>query len=459
MVKVSFCGISGSGMSALAQVLKAKGYDVCGSDRSFDQGKDCVNKEALESVGIKIFPQDGSAVDEQTNCLYVSTAVEESIPDVKKAISLSVPIKQRSDLLAEIFNESPLGIAVGGTSGKTTVTAMIGYILNSLCRQPVVINGGLFKNYIDMPGIPNVILNKGDICVVEADESDGSIEKYYPYIAVVNNITMDHKPINELQNLFSDFVSRAKCGAVISLDCPNSDVLLGNAKRTVTFSITKPEADIYVQSILPLPDGIEYTLDGRTFSLKLPGNFNAGNAAAAIAACSLLGIDKYEAAKALETFLGTKRRLDVIGSQNGITIIDDFAHNPDKVRASMSALRDYPGRLLVMFQPHGFSPMRMMGREIMESFANAMLREDVLFMPEIYYAGGSVKKDISSRDLIEYAQLLGVNAEFYQTREEIKARLAALAVPGDRIVVMGARDNSLPVFCAEIMGEIVKKCY
>ena len=451
-MKVSFCGISGSGMSALAQVLASKGYKVSGSDRSFDQGKDLANKKALESIGIKIFKQDGSAINKDTDCLYVSTAVEESIPDVKKALDLGIPVKKRSDLLAEIFNASKKGIAVGGTSGKTTLTAMIGYVLDVLEQKPLVINGGLLKNYMGRKGIANVILNDGDICVAEADESDGSIEKYRPYIAIVNNITLDHKSIDELRKLFDDFIKRAKFG-IVNADCANSAVLLDN-KNVKTFSIKNPKADIFLDNITPLKDGLSYTLNGRQFSLKLIGAFNAANAAAAILTCSMFGIDPFDAAKALENFEGTKRRLDVIGIKNNITVIDDFAHNPDKIKASVSALRDYEGRLIVMFQPHGFSPMRLMGRQIIESFKAYFTKDDILLMPEIFYAGGSVKKDISSKDLIDYALSLGVNAHFFDTRDEAKKYILKEAKPFDRIVIMGARDNTLTDFCKTLLEEL-----
>ncbi len=452
MKKVCFCGISGSGMSALAQVLKARGYEVCGSDRSFDQGKDKKNKKALESIGIKIFKQDGSAIDKNTDFLYVSTAVEDTIEDVKKAIELNVKIKKRSDLLAEIFSSYKYGIAVGGTSGKTTLTAMIGFILDQLKQKPTVINGGLLKNYQKQKGIQNVILNNGNICVIEADESDGSIEKYNPYIAVVNNITIDHKPIDELKKLFSDFIDRSHF-AVVNLDCENSKELIKN-KKVKTFSIKNPKADIFFSKIKPLKNGVSYEFMKKRFKLKLIGAFNVSNAAAAVLATSMLGIDPIKAAEVLQKFSGTKRRLDVIGTKKGISVIDDFAHNPDKVRASVSALRDYKGRLLIMFQPHGFSPMRMMGKEIIESFASLMNKNDMLFMPEIFYAGGSVKKDISSIDLINYGKSLGLKAFFYQSRDEIKNQIVKLSKKGDRIVIMGARDNSLTDFCKSILKEI-----
>lgn len=454
MKKVSFCGISGSGMSALAQILKFRGYEVRGSDRSFDQGKDTENKLALENIGIKIFPQNGSAITSDLDCLYISSAVEEKIPDVKKALSLNIPIQKRSDLLAQIFNATPLSIAVGGTSGKTTTTAMIGYILNVLGQKPTVINGGLFKNDTKQKGIPNVLLGSHELCVAEADESDGSIEKYLPAIAVITNIGQDHKSLDELQKLFTEFALKASMGVVANADCALSAPLLKLEAPLKTFSIRNPGADIYLSKIKPLPNGLSYVLNGQEFKLQLPGVFNAANAAAAFAACAFMGILPEESAKALEGFLGTKRRLDIVGTKKGITIIDDFAHNPDKVRASISALRNYEGRLLVMFQAHGFSPMRMMGREIMQSFAKTLQKSDKLFMPEIFYVGGTVTRDISSKDLIDYASSLGVDARFYQTRDEIKEQLTALAQEGDRIVIMGARDNTLPLFCKEILENL-----
>ncbi len=454
MTKKSFCGISGSGMSALAQVLLHLGYEVQGSDRSFDQGKDQENKKALENLGIKIYPQDGSAITSDVETLYVSTAVEDSISDVKAALEKNIPIKKRSDLLAEIFHNYPKNIAVGGTSGKTTVTAMIGFILDKLGLNPCVINGGLMLNYADRPGIPNIIYNPGETCVIEADESDGSIEKYHPFVAVINNISIDHKTIPELQKLFSDFANRARGGVVVNADCQVcADIKSANV-RTVKFSLTDKSADFYASDIKALPHGTQYRFCDQTFTLKLIGNFNVANALSAIAACSFLGVDKLQAAKALEEFLGTHRRLEVIGTHNDIMVIDDFAHNPDKVKASVSALKNYPGRLIFMFQPHGFSPMRMMGKQIIDEFCTQMSDEDILLMPEIYFAGGTVTRDISSLDLIKHAQNQGKQAHYFATRDEAKQFILSHARPHDRIVIMGARDNSLPDFCKTILEEL-----
>lgn len=443
MKKVGFCAVSGSGMSALAQVLSFKGVEVFGSDRSFDQGKDEKNKKALTSLGIKIYPQDGSMFENEIETLYASTAVEDTIPDVKRAKELNVPIKKRSDLLAEIFSQYNYNIAVGGTSGKSTVTAMIGYILDKANKKPLVINGAILKNYEDRKGIPNVILNDGEYCVIEADESDGSIEKYNPYISVINNITLDHKSIDELKVLFSDFAKRAKKGVVYNKDCANSKVLEDLKINALSFSIKDKTADFYAYDITPLADGTQYEFMGKKYKLALIGAFNVANAMCAAATCSMLGISPDESCTILQSFLGAKRRLEVLGQKSNITVIDDFAHNPDKVLASMSALKSYEGRLLVMFQPHGFAPMRLMGKEIVESFASQMSDDDVLLIPEIFFSGGTVTRDISSKDLVNYAKSFGKKAIFFETRDELSKELLKLAKSGDRIVLMGARDNSI----------------
>ena len=454
MAKTGFCAISGSGMSALAQVLKFKGHEVYGTDRSFDQNRDQKNKAALQELGIKIYPQDGSMLDEKLDILYASTAVESNIPDIIHAKELNTTIKHRSDLLAETFAAYPYGIAVGGTSGKSTVTAMIGYILDKANYKPLVINGALLKNYEKNKGIPNVILNNGEYCVIEADESDGSIEKYNPYISVINNISLDHKALDELKQIFTNFANHSTYGVIINKDCPNSQNLTIKNKKVLTFGINDSSADFHAKNIKAVPDGTLYTFNGKEYHLNLIGKFNVANAMCAVSCCSLLGISSDLSCTILETFLGTKRRLEVLGTASQITVIDDFAHNPDKVNASMSALKSYKGRLLVMFQPHGFSPMRLMGREIMDSFCRHMDKEDILLVPEIFFAGGTVKRDISSQDLVNHAKEKGANALFYNSRNELKEELLKIARPNDRIVLMGARDNSITKMGFEILERL-----
>lgn len=453
MAKISFCGISGSGMSSLAQILKLSGNQIQGSDRNFDLNRDSENKKALEDLGIKMYPQNGSGITSDLDFVCASTAVEDTIPDIKAAKEKNVPIKTRPQLLSEVFHSYKYGVAVGGTSGKTTTAAMVGYILDKAGKKPCLINGGLLRDYEDRTGIPNIIYNNGDICVVEADESNGSIDLYNPYVSVINNISHDHKSIEELVTLFQNLSSRTKQAIVVNDDYETCRQLAH--KNKIIFSIKNPRADFYAGEIYPLPHGTEYSLDGRKFSLKLIGQFNVANALAAIAACSVFGVDKFAAAEILQNFSGTKRRLEVIGQKNNITIIDDFAHNPDKITASVSALRQYKGRLLIMFQPHGFGPMRSMGKEIIESFVNNMHQDDILIMPEIFFVGGTVTKDISSADLIDYAHKLGkTNAYFVENKANAADFLVKEAKSGDRIIIMGARDNSLTNLCKQILERL-----
>ena len=454
MVKVSFCGISGSGMSSLAQILKLSGYEVRGSDRNFDLGRDLATKKAMENMGISIFPQDGSGICEDLQWLCASTAVEDTIPDIKAAKAKNIPIITRPRLLSEIFNSYKYGIAVGGTSGKTTTTAMIGYILDKADKKPCVINGGLLRDYEKISAIPNIIFNHGDICVVEADESNGSIDLYNPYIALITNISADHKTLDELKDMFQNFANRASRSIIINDDYDLCRQLT-HSKPCLTFSTKNKDADFYATDIKPLPNGTQYDFNGTTYTLNLIGEFNVANALAAIAVCSEIGVDTHKAATILQDFHGTKRRLEVIGSKNSITVIDDFAHNPDKVKSSVRALRQYNGRLIIMFQPHGFGPMRSLGKEIMAEFVNNMNPDDILIMPEIFFVGGTVTKDISSADLIDYAQTLGkTNAYFVADKDAAMAKILQEAKSGDRIVIMGARDNTLTDLCHLILENL-----
>ena len=453
MKKVSFCGISGSGMSSLAQVLHFSGYEVCGSDRNFDLGRDSENKKALENLGIKIFPQDGSAVSADLDFLCASTAVEDTIPDIKAAKEKNVKIVTRPELLAQIFHSRKHGVAIGGTSGKTTTTAMVGYILDKAGKNPCVINGGLLCDYEGRQGIPNIIYNNGDICVVEADESNGSIDLYNPYVALITNISRDHKTLDELKILFQNFADRTQKAVIVNDDYEICSQI--KHKNLIRFSLKNPQADFYARNITPLAGGTQYEFCGKTFSLKLIGEFNVANALAAMATCEQLGVEPFEAATILQNFSGTKRRLEVLGQKNNITVIDDFAHNPDKVSASVGALRKYAGRLIVMFQPHGFGPMRQVGKEIMENFAKGLNEDDILIMPEIFFVGGTVTKDISSADLIAHAKKCGLkNAWFVDDKKAALEKILQLTKSGDRIVIMGARDNSLTDLGKSILEKI-----
>ena len=450
MKKIAFCGAAGNGISPLEQIMIKKGYEVYGSDRSFDEGKDNDRRQALESVGLKIIPQDGSGITPDMECVYASAALDESNPDIKAARRYNIPVKSRSDLLEEIFHTYPKGIAVGGTAGKTTTTAMIGYVLDVLGQKPTMINGGMLCNYSQNPGLQNYLYNDGETCVIEADESDGSIKKYHPYIGLVNNISHDHTSIEKLVEYFSVFASHVTHALVVNYDCLRARELNSPAKK-FTYSIGNDNADLTAKDVKAIENGIEYKLDGQTFHLNLIGKFNVSNALAAISACMMLGLDKFAAAHALEGFSGVKVRLEKIGSHNGVTVYNDFAHNPSKIEASLQALKDHPGRIIAMYQPHTpFSAVNT-GDEVADAVAKVLAPEDIMIMQEIYEL---TEKDvgITSANIINRIKENGhKNALFLPHKDDTREFIKENVRPGDRIVIMGAHDNSLADFSRELL--------
>jgi UDP-N-acetylmuramate--alanine ligase len=456
-----FCGIGGSGMLPLALILKAKGAVVSGSDRSRDQGRTPEKFAFLERQGIALFPQDGSGIASPETTVVASAAVEDSVADIAAAKRLGARLMVRAELLAELFNAAPKSIGVAGTSGKSTVTAMTGWVLADTGRDPTIVNGAVMTNFADDGGpFASARVGAGDLFVAEVDESDGSIARYDAHVAVVNNVALDHKTMDELRALFTGFVARAR-HAVLNLDNAETAALIATlpAAQTVTYSLKKKGADLLATDVAPAPDGISFTVhtrDGETaaVTLAVPGRHNVSNALAALAAARVVGVPLKDAAAALGRFKGVRRRLETVGTAGGVTVIDDFAHNPDKIAATLSTLHDFPGRLLLVFQPQGYGPLRLLRTEFIATFAKELARDDVLVMPEPVYFGGTTDKSVSSIDIVTGVTARGRHAESFVTREECGARLLALAKPGDRIVVMGARDDTLTEFARGLLERL-----
>jgi UDP-N-acetylmuramate--alanine ligase len=456
-----FCGVGGSGMLPLALILLAKGHAVSGSDRALDQGRTPEKFEFLRRQGIRLFPQDGSGVTSPDLIVVISTAVEESIPDVKAARALGAQLMTRAELLAQLFNAAPVSIGVAGTSGKTTTTGMIGWILHQAGRKPTIMNGGVMKNFItkDMP-FASAVVGGGDVFVSEVDESDGSIAHYTPHIAVLNNISLDHKSLAELRVLFRDFVTKADI-AVLNLDDKETTAIGAKvpASKAISYSLSNKTARLFGGNLTATPEGISFEVregNGAAVPVKLmvPGRHNVANALAALGAALAAGVKLKEAAHALQSFSGIKRRLEISGAAKGVTVIDDFAHNPDKIAATLATLHAFPGRLLVMFQPHGFGPLRKMKDAFIECFADNLHDDDVLIMPEPVYFGGTTDRGVGSEDIVQGVQARGRTAYAFATRAACGGKLIELARPGDRIVVMGARDDTLSQFAAELLTRL-----
>jgi len=453
------CGIGGSGMLPLALILRGRGAEVSGSDRARDQGRTPEKFDFLRQQGIRLYPQDGSGVTDPKTAVVASAAVEDTIPDIAKAKSVGAAIMLRAQLLAELFNASAQSIGVAGTSGKSTTTGMIGWILYALGRDPTVMNGAVMKNFATPDrAFTSALVGKSDIFVSEVDESDGSIARYTPHVAVVNNISLDHKSMDELRRLFADFTGKAKT-TVLNLDNDETAALAERRKdRCITYSLEDGRADLLAQDIAPQPDGIAFTVvaSGARYParLQVPGRHNVSNALAALAAVKAIGIDIGEAVEALAKFGGVRRRLETVGTAKGVTVIDDFAHNPDKITATLATLHDFPGRLLIMFQPQGFGPLRLMKNEFIRCFADHLAKEDVLTMPEPVYYGGTTDRSVSSDAIIAGVVAAGREAYAFADRGQCGDKLVAMARPGDRIVVMGARDDTLSGFAAELLNAV-----
>ena len=459
-----FCGIGGSGMLPLALILKGQGAQVAGSDRSRDQGRTPEKFAWLESLGFTLFPQDGSGITSADQVLVASAAVEDTVPEMVRARELGCARMSRAELLSRLFNAAPARIAIGGTSGKSTVTGMAGWIMVQAGRDPTIMNGAVMKNFVaDDAPFASARVGEGGMFVSEVDESDGSIALYNPTVAVLGNVSLDHKSLEELRELFGNFLSRADVAA-INLDDAETAALAARAQALVTFAIASPAAMIGVApgSVTEGPTSLTATVldrrDGTAHDLvlKVPGRHNLFNALAAIAACNAAGVPVATAVAALGSFSGLARRFDIVGtSARGVTVIDDFGHNPDKVAATLATLKAHPGRVIAFFQPHGYGPLRQMGHELAQTFARLLGPDDLTILCDPVYFGGTVDRSEGSERIVRLIREGGGQAEHIPAREDCAARMAELARPGDRIVVMGARDDTLTVFAKDLLTRLV----
>jgi UDP-N-acetylmuramate--alanine ligase len=451
-----FCGIGGSGMLPLAMIVAGRGASIAGSDRARDQGRSPEKFAYLAAHGADLFPQDGTGISDPDTTVIVSTAVEPTVPDVAAAHRIGARIQTRAQLLAQLFNSADQPIAVAGTSGKSTTTGMLGWILAATGRDPTIMNGAVMKNFAGREApFASAVVGKGEAFVSEVDESDGSIALYRPAIAVLNNIAHDHKSMDELRVLFRDFLGRAAT-AVVNRDNGEAAALMG--ANATTYSLIDTGATFYGYDLQPAQDGIAFSVregsDIARLKLQVPGRHNVANGIAAIAAARAAGVPLSEAATALEGFCGVKRRLERVGTAGGVTVYDDFAHNPDKITATLATLHDFPGRLLLCFQPHGFGPLKLMKNGFIDVFANQLGPDDVLTMPEPVYFGGTVDRSVSSGEIVAGVAAAGRQAFVFATREACGEKLLALARPGDRIVVMGARDDTLSTFAVGLLHQL-----
>jgi UDP-N-acetylmuramate--alanine ligase len=455
-----FCGIGGSGMLPLACIVNATGATVAGSDRSLDAGRLASKFAFLEAQGIALHAQDGSGLAEGMT-LVTSAAVEPTIPDVVRARELGLTHVTRPQLLSQLLNASARSVAVGGTSGKSTVTGMIGWVLHELGTRPTVMNGAVMKNFVsaDKP-FASALVGDPNLFVSEVDESDGSIALYRPTVALLNNVSLDHKEMDELRSLFGGFLAAAD-KAVINLDDEESLGLAGSIAGAIGFGFDQPDATVRGSDLKLSSDGSRFAVEvggeEHRVSLLLAGRHNALNALGAVAAIHALGLDWRAAADALGRFEGLKRRLETVGTGGGVQVVDDFAHNPDKIAATLATLTAHEGRLLVMFQPHGYGPLAKMGEELAATFAGGLRSDDLLVLSDPVYQGGTVDRSRGSEWLASAVNAAGGTAEHIPARPAIAERLLGEARRGDVIAILGARDDTLSEFAAELLRNLTAR--
>ena len=438
-------------MSALAQYLAGIGKNISGSDRFFVTGQPNETKDKLRTQGIQCFLQDGSGIDSQTDLIIASTAVEEANVEIQKARTLNIPVLLRSELLT-LISDTKRTIAVGGTSGKSTTTAILFEILERGGFEPSIISGAGLVRLQKQGKIGNAYVGKGDWLVIEADESDGSIVSYHPEVGLLLNIDKDHKEIDDLVTIFQTFKGHTKKLFVVNASNP----LTAPFSQDRSHDFSSSDADARYQATDFVQDGFEihFKINGTSFSMNAIGKHNMENALAATAVANQLGIDLKTCSDAVKNYEGIYRRNQVLGHKNGIWVIDDYAHNPAKVAAAIRSVQPLADKVVAWFQPHGYGPTRFLRSDFVKEISNSLRPQDEIWMSEIFYAGGTTTKNISAGDLVNDIKACGSNAYFVEDRNDLLKEIRPHITGNSVIILMGARDPSLDEFAKKFFEEL-----
>ncbi|NSX91212.1 UDP-N-acetylmuramate--L-alanine ligase [Agrobacterium tumefaciens] len=440
---VHFIGIGGIGMSGIAEVLHNLGHRVQGSDQA-----DSANVQRLRDKGIEVFV--GHTADNlgDAEVVVVSTAIKKNNPELISAREKHLPIVRRAEMLAELMRFRN-AIAIGGTHGKTTTTSMVATLLEAGNLDPTVINGGIINAYGT-----NARMGEGEWMVVEADESDGTFLKLPADVAVVTNIDPEHLDhygnFDAVRAAFRQFVENVPFYGfgVMCLDHPEVQALVGRIedRKVITYG-ENPQADVRFSNVRI--DGTRSVFDveirrrrtGKIFSFKdlvlpMPGRHNVSNATAAIAVANRLGISEADIKKGLASFGGVKRRFTLTGEANGVQVFDDYGHHPVEIKAVLAAAREAcKGRIIAVHQPHRYSRLS----SLFDDFAHCFNDADTIILAPVYAAGEDPIEGASSEALVSAIKAAGHrDARFLEKREDLASQVAAIANPGDFVVLLGA---------------------
>ncbi|MFO0753437.1 MAG: Mur ligase domain-containing protein [Thermodesulfovibrionales bacterium] len=445
-LKIFFSGIGGSGVSAIACFMADKGHAVAGSDRAFDTNPEHPVRRLLISKNITLVSQDGNGLDSSFDFAVFSTAVEPDQPEIKRARELGVPFKTRPGFLAELV-EKFRTVAVAGTSGKSTTSGMLAFLMERLGMRPNFIGGGRVKQFRTPSNPGNSLSGDSSRLVIEACESDGSLVDYRPRHSIFLNLDIDHHTVEETAGMFGALACATSETVVINADDPR---LAGIPfKNPIPFSLRR-ESSYRPESVVYEPFGAEFSLRGQRFRLSLPGEYNLYNALACIAFLAETGSSLKDLAALLPEFSGIERRFDVHLNDGKRLVLDDYAHNPHKISSFMKAAMKVRESVCYIFQPHGYAPTRMMKAEYIEAFSSHLRPVDHLVLLPIFYAGGTVSRDISSHDLAAGIKASGKSVEVVEERSAVLERLCER----EAYCVLGARDETLADFAREIAAKI-----
>jgi UDP-N-acetylmuramate--alanine ligase len=436
--RVHFIGVGGIGMSGLAEILRSMDFDVSGSDL-----RDGENTVRLARLGVKCHVGHDGAHVQGADVVVYSSAIARDNPELMAAIRLGIPSITRGEMLAELMRMK-YAVAIAGSHGKTTTTSLVATVLRAAGLDPTVIVGGRMASLGS-----NARLGAGDLLVAEADESDGSFLRLSPTIAAITNVDPEHLDFygthEALKRAFVEFAERVPFYglAVLCLDHPHvRDLLPSINRRYVTYGESR-QADYVADNLVyrGLETSFQVHRQGQPlgeFVVRMPGQHNVLNCLAVIAISDELAVPFDIVKEALATFRGVARRFTVVGEPAGISLVDDYGHHPEEIRATLNAARHaYGKRVLVAFQPHRYTRTRALFQE----FALAFDQADEVFVTDVYAAGEAPLSGISGETLAQAIEDHGHrHVQYVAGRDDLAERLAQAAAPGDVVVALGAGD-------------------
>lgn len=437
---IHFIGIGGISMSGLAEILLEEGFTVSGSD-----SKESPLTKKLESLGARIFyGQKADNIIDGIECVVYTAAINRANPELMEAVARKIPMLTRAELLGQLMKNYETSIAVSGTHGKTTTTSMLTHVLLSAEKDPTISVGGILKA---IGG--NIRVGKSETFLTEACEYTNSFLHLFPKISIILNIEEDHldffKDLEDIRHSFRQFaLLLPEDGTlVINSDITGwEEIAEGLPCRVVTFG-SSPEADYSFSDVAYDENGcVSYTLlrkgtASERIQLSVTGDHNVLNSLSAIAVAELMDISMDRIVDGLGSFCGTDRRFEYKGEFNGVTVVDDYAHHPTEIAATLKAAAHYPhSSLWCVFQPHTYTRTKAFFHE----FAEALSHTDHLVLADIYAARETDTLGVSSADLAEEAKKFGTDAHYFPSFEEIEAFLRDNCAPGDLLITMGAGD-------------------